>query len=107
MPDDIRPVPGDNSEATVVKFIDLADGEWLLASDGKYQTYAVETMLRDGSNWQRALVLEYPVRVNKTNDYRTIRLIISPEDALGLSDVMAHTSTWLIAAALIEGTDNE
>jgi len=77
--------------------MDLGSDEWLLSDVGDYHTAAVETMQKNGSNWQQVIALEWPCRVNHTGDLRTLRLMISPEDAIGLAEVLEHSARWLIA----------
>lgn len=96
---DLRPIPGDASAANVASMLDVRDAEWLLTAPGDYETGAVETMKDDGTNWQRLVALEWPTRVNNSDELRTVRLLISPEDAIGLAEVLAHTAVWLEAAA--------
>lgn len=95
---DLRPIPDDPSAATVEAMIDLRNEEWLVSAVGDYQTGAVEAMKNDGTNFQRLVALEWPVRVNNGDEIRTVRLLIAPEDAIGLAEVLAHTAVWLAAA---------
>lgn len=90
----LRPVEGDQTADQVQAALDLAGAEWLLTSAGDYNSFAVEKFNTDGTE-ELAIVLEWPCRVNKTNDERVIRLVIHPDDALALSGVLAHTSGWL------------
>lgn len=78
------------------------DQSWLLGTAGDYEAFAVESMTRDGRNWQRAIALRWPARINKTDERVLLRLIISPEDAEGLAEVLTHTATWLRSLAALE-----
>lgn len=99
----MRPIHGDPAAACVVAYFDLAADDWLLSTAGEYQTAAAETMRNDGSGWQRTVILEWPCRRNHTTEESRLRLMISPEDALGLAEVLTHTAEWLIAAARKNG----
>lgn len=101
---EFRPIPGDTSREQVGAFIDAsAAREWILTASGEYTTAAVEAFTKDGANHQRLVLLEWPGRWNHTDDPVTVRLAISPEDALGLVEVLFHTARWMIAAEQIEG----
>lgn len=94
-----RPIPGDPSFAHVESMLDIEGEEWWLTAPGDYKTAAVETMRFDGSDWQRMIALEWPARRNHGQEFKIIRLMISPGDAAGLADVLNHTAKWLLAAA--------
>lgn len=99
-----RPVPGDPSSATVESMFDLNANDWMLTTGGDYQTAAGEVMKADGSNWQRVVMLEWPARRNHDHSQdgdTTVRLLISPEDAIGLAEVLRHTGEWLAAANIV------
>lgn len=80
----------------------IFDQSWLLGAAGDYESFAVETVTRDGRNWQRGIAVRWPARINKTNEHVMLRLIISPEDAVGLAEVLTHTAQWLMALKQIE-----
>lgn len=98
MPDSIRPVPSDPTGDQVLAMLDLRSQDWLLSAPGDYQTGAVEAMRNDGTDYQRLVALEWPARPNHGTETTTVRLLISPEDALGLAEMLAHTARWLMAA---------
>jgi hypothetical protein len=79
--------------------LNIKGEEWWLTAVGDYETAAVETMRFDGSQWQRVIALRWPARRNHGKEFKTIRLMISPEDALGLAEVLTHTARWLMEAA--------
>lgn len=93
----LRPLPNDPDAGRVKEMFDLGSEEWLLAAAGDYQTAAVEAMRNDGAHFQRLVALEWPARVNRSEELRTVRLLISPEDALGLATILAETGLWMIA----------
>ncbi len=97
-----RPIPGDPSRAEVQSMLDVKGEEWWLTDSGDYETAAVETMRYDGSDWHRLIALEWPVRRNHGQEQKVIRLMISPEDALGLAEVLTHTARWLVALGIKE-----
>lgn len=101
---DIRAIPVDPSRATVEELIDV-DQSWLLGATGDYESFAIEAMTRDGRNWQRGIAIRWPARINKTDERVMLRLIISPEDAVGLAGVLTHTARWLDSLAALEGDD--
>lgn len=97
-----RPLPNDPDREMVGGMFDLTNDEieWWLSAGGEYQTGAAETMRADGSDWQRVVLLEWPARVNRQHGpdaERKVRLMIAPEDGIGLAEVLAHTSAWLLS----------
>lgn len=96
MADHFRPIDGDPGAEQIVAMFD-AGGDWLLSDEGGYQTAAVEAMKADGTNLQRVVALEWPARRNHSDETVTVRLMISPDDALGLADVLGHTARWMKA----------
>lgn len=103
---DPRPIPIDPSREQVMEMIEV-DQSWLMATDGEYSTFAVEMLRNDGSNWQRAIALRWPARINKTDEQVELRLVVSPEDAMGLAKVLLHTATWLASLEYLESDDDE
>lgn len=93
----IRPVPQDPDAPMIAEMFDLRDEEWYCSAPGEYQTAAVETMKRDGSSWQRSVALEWPARINNSDETKIIRLLVSPEDAIGLADALATSAAWLLS----------
>lgn len=91
----VRPLPDDPSAPMVQSMIDARSDEWLLSAPGDYSTCAVETMRADGTDHQVLVAVEWPVRVNHSDEIRTVRLLIAPSDALGLARRIAHTVQWL------------
>lgn len=98
---DPRPISLDPARKQVEAMIE-ADQTWLVSAAGGYETFAVETVTDDGGNWQRVIALRWPARINKTDEHTQLRLLIHPEDALGLAQVLTHTATWLQSLAAIE-----
>lgn len=94
-----QPIPGDPSAVQVAAMFD-AGGDWLVTAPGDYQTAAVQAMQRDGSHLQNVVILEWPTRRNHSDEHVMVRLIISPDDALGLAQVLAHTARWMKSAGL-------
>lgn len=91
----LRPLPNDPSGMQVESMFDLRSEEWWLTDGGDYQTAAVEAMTNDGSNHQTLIALEWPARLNHSTEVKRLRLLIHPDDALGLASVLAHTAAWL------------
>lgn len=96
MPEHFRPLPDDPDGEVIAAMFD-ANEDWLLAAGGSYQTGAAECMKADGSAFQRVVILEWPTRRNHTDEQVMVRLMISPEDAIGLADVLRHTGRWMLA----------
>jgi hypothetical protein len=94
---ELRPLPDDPAAAEIVSMFDLGDDNWLVTIAGEYQTAAGEAMKRDGSNWQEVVMVEWPCRTNRRDDAHTLRLMISPEDAIGLAEVLARTANWMMS----------
>lgn len=97
MTDNFRPIPGDPGGVDVVAMFDARSDDWILTAPGDYQTAAVEAMRSDGSDHQPCIILEWPGRRNHTDEHVTVRLMMSPGDALGLAEVLAHSASWLKA----------
>lgn len=82
----------------MVEAMFAAGPEWIITVDGgTYSSFAAETMLRDGSNFQRVIAIEWKGQTNKTHEPATARVMMRPEDALGLAETIARTARWLIA----------
>lgn len=98
MPDQAwRPLPDDPDGPTVARMFDARSSDWVVAAPGDYHAAAAETWRKDGTGWQQVVVLEWPGRRNHTDEHVRVRLMIDPEDALGLADVLAHSARWLLA----------
>lgn len=91
----MRPIPGDPGAESIEAMLAISD-DWLLTAGGGYETGAVETMTKDGGNFLRAIALTWPARRNHTTDQVTVRLLISPEDAIGLAANLVHTADWML-----------
>jgi hypothetical protein len=78
------------------------DHTWAMAAAGEQLTYAVEAMRNDGSDWQRLIAIEFPARLNKTDERVTLRLLVDPLSAEVLADNLMHTARWLKALAELE-----
>lgn len=98
MPEQFRPLPEDPSAEMVAAMFDATAENWILSRAGDYQTAAVETMQADGSAHQRLIALEWPGRPNHTDEQVTVRVLMRPDDALGLAEVLTHTARWMQAA---------
>lgn len=92
-----RPIPGDPSAADVTAMFDATSEDWLLTAGGDYITVAVQTFLKDGSGFQVMIAVEWPVRRNHSAGTEMLRLMISPEDALGFAQALTKSASWLIA----------
>lgn len=93
----LRPIPYDPSADIVLKMFPAGE-EWLLSTGGEYETAAVEVMKSDGKGYEQLIALQWPVRNNKTDNRHTLRMMIDPEDAIGLAEVLLHTARWMAAA---------
>lgn len=92
-----RPLADDPSAVVVSEMFDARSEDWVLMADGDYRAAAVETFRDDGSGHQPGIALEWPGRRNHTDELVTVRLLMSPDDALGLAEVLAHAGTWMAA----------
>lgn len=99
---ELRPLPGDSSRLEAVGMIQTGD-DWVLLAPGEFMTAAVESMKNDGTGWQRLVALTLPGRYNHTDTMVTVRLLMRPEDALGIVQAVAHTAMWLQADELLGG----
>ena len=93
---DTRPIPGDPAGPMVESMMDIRAGDWWITQSGDVKTGAVETMRVDGSEWQRCVAVELPVRRNHGKKQETLRFFIHPQAALLLAENLAHTSIWLL-----------
>lgn len=90
-----RPIPGDPATPTVEAMF-AAGPEWVITVDGgTYDSFAAETMLRDGSNFQRVIAIEWRGQTNKTHEPATARVMMDPADAVGLAKTILHSAAWL------------
>jgi hypothetical protein len=91
-----RPLEDDAGKDIIGKVFDIRSEDWLLTDGGGYQTAAAETWQKDGGVWQEVVILEWPARKNHSEEKVMVRLMISPEDAMGLAEVLESTATWLM-----------
>lgn len=98
-----RPLPEDPAGPIVLEMFDARSEEWLVTGGGDYQTAAVEVFNADGTDVRRLIALEWPARVNHSTERRTVRLLIHPEDAEGLAEVLAHSTAWLASLPCCAG----
>jgi hypothetical protein len=98
MTEPIRPIPGDPGAATIVSMMDLGNQEWWVTAVGDYRTAAVEAMKHDGSDFQRVVAVEWPAKLNNGDTKKVIRLLLAPEDAIGLAESLIHTAAWLLGS---------
>lgn len=92
-----RAIPNDPAARVVGAMFDARSGDWVVTAQGDYQAAAVETMRADGSGYQRVIALEWPGRRNHSDELVTVRLMVHPDDALGLAEVLAHAARWLLS----------
>lgn len=92
-----RPIPGDPSAAEITAMFDATSEDWLLTAPGDFVVAAVQTFLKDGSGFQEMVAVEWPVRRNHSQEDQVLRLMISPEDALGFAQTLVQSASWLIA----------
>lgn len=93
----IRPIPGDPSAERVAAITDV-DQTWAVTAAGDYESFAVEAFNRDGGDYDRLIAIRWPARLNKTDEHVSIRILMHPEDAVGLAEVLVHTARWMRAA---------
>jgi hypothetical protein len=95
-----RPIPGDPGAVHVEAMFDARAERWILASAGDYQSAAVQAIRADGTMLQNCVALEWPGRINHTDECVTVRLLMSPEDAVELAKVLQHSGLWMLARGL-------
>lgn len=93
--DDLRPLPHDPAAFTVERMVDLHGQGWVVSAPGDYSAAAVEGFNRDGSGVQHLVAIEVPGRVMHTDELVQVKLLLHPDDALGLAKVVAHTARWM------------
>jgi len=101
--DHFRPLDDDPSKAMVEAMFDARSGDWIVSAPGDYQAAAALAMREDGSDLQTVVILEWPGRRNHTTEHVTVRLMMSPEDAIGLAETLATPAAWLIARKRMMG----
>lgn len=94
-----RPIPGDPAGPKIESMMDIRHEDWWISQTGDINTAAVETMRVDGSQFQRVIAIEIPVRKNHQTELETLRLMIHPESAISLAENLAHTGAWLLEHA--------
>jgi hypothetical protein len=91
----MRPIPGDAGAPDIQAIFDANDDPWWIAEPGHYTTMACETMLNDGSGYQRVVAVELPVRLNHTTEVTVLRFMLTADQAAGLAMNLAHSSAFL------------
>jgi hypothetical protein len=97
LPPQFRPIEGDPSAPMVEAMFDARSGDWILTAEGDYQSAAVEVLKADGSAVRKAVILEWPGRRNHSDELVTVRLMMAPDDAIGLADILVQSGRWLKA----------
>jgi hypothetical protein len=104
MADDLEPLSYDPSKMIVKSMLDLHEGEpWYLSNGGEYDTFAVYAFKKDGTDGEILVALQWPTRINRTDIKKFVQLLIHPDDARGLAEVLNSTCDWLDAAKRISG----
>lgn len=98
MAEAFRPIPTDPTAAQVAAMFDARSEAWLLTTSGDCQCAAVETMREDGTDWQRMIAVEWPVRLNHDRTPSMLRLLVHPDDAVQFAATLLRTARWLNAA---------
>lgn len=70
-------------------------GNWWLTDVGDYHAAAALAADADGTNQRPIIVLEWPARLNHSEQRETIRMLIDPEDAFAISGLLMHSVRWL------------
>jgi len=97
----IRPLPDDAAGEQIISMFDLDAADWNYTEAGDYQAAIVQCFKRDGSELQTLIALEWPIRNRNTGELSTMRLLISPEDAVGLAEVITTSARWLKIRGII------
>jgi len=93
----VRPLGDDPGAEHIRGMIDASQGEWILPSAGDFTAGAVECMKRDGSGHQFAIAVQWPGRVNNSEELRDVRVLIDPRDAVELAKVLLTSARWLLS----------
>lgn len=99
--DQFEPFPDDPNIAQVISMFDARADNWVMTGEGDYQAAAALGCRSDGSEPRHVVILEWPGRINHTDERVQIRMMMAPEDALGLADVLSHAGRWLRARAAL------
>ncbi len=90
-----RPLEDDPSKREIQSLLDLTEGErWVMTAPGDYAAATVEGFKKDGSSHQYLIALTWPGRYNHSDEEVTVQLMMHPEDAAGLAEVLAHSVSW-------------
>ncbi len=99
-----EPIPNDPESGLIAQnMADIRDAKWNLTTAGDYGTFALSAFKNDGSNYQEVVAVQCSTRINGTDELETVRLLISPEDAVGLAKVLMHTGVWLLKSQMERG----
>lgn len=90
-----EPFEFDNSAGEIAAAIDARAGNWWLTDVGDYHAAAALAADADGTNQRPIIVLEWPARLNHSEQRETIRMLIDPEDAFAISGLLMHSVRWL------------
>lgn len=101
MPDELRPFGDDTAAAEVISILELDSEDWEYTEAGDYQSACIQAFANDGSNCQTLVALTWPVRNRTTGKTSTLRLLISPADAIGMAEILTHSVRWLKARNII------
>lgn len=104
MSEGLEPLPYDPSAFEVQSMLDLHEGEpWFMTDAGEYDTFALYAMKADGTNPQILVALQWPTRINRTDTKQVVQMLIHPDDAKGLAEILTATTDWLDAVKRISG----
>lgn len=95
-----QPLPDDPDAFLVSEMFDARSEGWILTAPGDYHTAGAQAMRSDGTDLQNVVVLQWPGRINHSDELVTVRLMMSPEDAVGLSETLGHSGKWMIEQGL-------
>lgn len=106
MSDVLIPHPGDPDGPHIVADFRLDDPgiAWVMSALGEYGVAAAygfkDTGDRDSTlaSMQPLVILQWPGRINKTNETVTVRMAMHPEDAVGLADGLRQSGEWMLRA---------
>jgi hypothetical protein len=77
--------------------LDTRGDDWIVTAGGDYSAVAVQAAAPAAVVGQELVALQWPGRRNHTDQQVTVRLLMAPEDALGLAQVLAHTARWVLS----------
>ena len=93
----MHPLPGDPDAPLITEVIQATDS-WVISAAGDIITFAAAARNHALGVTRPVVLLKVPGRINKTDEHTTIRMALSPEDAIQLADMLRQSAGYFQAA---------